>query len=182
MIRIRLTLLNISKAIVTLSLLSLAGCGFHFVKSNPDAHITGMKIILETNNKDIAFNETLISYIKDKKIIIQEKQTPETKFLVQTGPINKLQNIIDLSGNSLAGNYTETYSVVINVTDTQENSTVKNKNYILSSKGSFNSNATQTLSQTTQIEQIKRKAYKDLANKIIEKLNQIILERKSTNL
>lgn len=163
-------------------LLLLSGCGFHFVKNPPDS--TPIKIQLQTNNPSSIFTEILISKMKEREITLQDKKTSSTKFFALVGPIKEEQSIIDLSGNALAGTYTETYNINITIIDLQpQSSNIKNnienntKTYTLSSTGSFSSNSTQMLSQNTQKEQIKKAAYKDLADKIINQLNIIIQEQ-----
>ena len=170
--------LKCAKILTALSVLLLSGCGFHFVKSPPDS--TPMKIQLQTNNPDSVFTGILISNMKERKVTLQDEKTSGTKFFVLVSPIKEEQSIVDLSGNALAGTYTETYNINITVIDLQpQNPKVKNntKTYTLSSTGSFSSNSTQILSQDTQKEQIKKAAYKDLADKIINQLNIIIQEK-----
>jgi len=159
-------------------LTTLSGCGYHFVKSAPNSN--PIKIQLKTDQPYSQFTGILISKLKSSKVTIQDNKKPDTDFFVLIGPLENTHQITNLSGNSLAGTYTDSYSVtitIINLKSKKPDNNKKTQTITLTSDGSYNSNSTQELSQASQNADIREKAYQDLSQKIVNQLNIIYQDK-----
>ena len=161
--------LNFSLSIVLFTtLLSLSGCGFHLIRSSP--HEQPINIQIQTNQPYSTFTGILISTLKNNNVTINKTNNKNTDFIVVLGPLENTSQITNISGNSLAGTYTEKYQINVKIIDQKNN---KTHFYKFISQGSFSSNSTQKLSQQSQIQSIKEDAYQVLTQKIQKQLNII---------
>ena len=173
-------LLNSNKKIfifLTLAILAcfLSGCGFHIVRPIPARH--PIYIQLESDQPNSRFTETLISTLKDNNIHQQEQKDDKTKFFILISPVENKQIISSLSGNTLAGTYTDTYQVTatfVPLSSNSEKADLKSETTrTFTYQENYQSNASLVLSSESKISQIRQTAYPNLANQIIKSLIEI---------
>jgi outer membrane lipopolysaccharide assembly protein LptE/RlpB len=157
----------------------LSGCGFHLVRTIPAKH--PIYIQLESDQPNSRFTETLILTLKDNNIHQQEQKDDETKFFVLVGPVENKQFISALSGNTLAGTYTDSYQVTVTfvpLSSDSKKSDIKpevTRTFVYQSN--YQSNASLALSSESQISQIRRNAYPNLASQIVRNLIDMSQEK-----
>ena len=150
----------------------LSSCGFHLIKAIPAKH--PIYIQLESDKPNSRFTEILISNLKDNNIHMQEQRDEKTKFFILVGPIENKQMISTLSGNALAGTYTDTYLVTatfLPIPSNGKKSDLKSettRTFVY--QDSYQSNASLVLSSDSQKEKIRQAAYPNLANQIVKSL------------
>ena len=150
----------------------LSGCGFHLIRAIPAKH--PMYIQLESDQPNSRFTETLISTLKDNNIHQQAQKDDKTKFFVLISPVANKQIISALSGNTLAGTYTDTYQVTVTFVPLSSNnkkSDIKPEvTRTFTYQENYQSNASLALSSESQISQIRQNAYPNLASQIVRNL------------
>lgn len=153
----------------------LSGCGFHLIRTIPAKH--PIHIQLESDQPNSRFTEILITRLQDNNIHQQEQKDYKTKFFVLVGPVENKQMISAISGNALAGTYTDTYQVTVTfVPLSSNNKKPKLKSEVTRTfiyQDNYQSNASLALSSESQIAQIRQAAYPNLANQIVRSLIEI---------
>lgn len=153
----------------------LSGCGFHLIRAIPAKH--PIHIQLESDQPSSRFTETLILTLKDNNIHQQELKDNKTKFFVLIGPVENKKMISTLSGNSLAGTYTDTYQVTVTFvplsSDNKKSDLQSEVTRTFIYQDSYQSNASLALSSESKIAQIRQTAYPNLANQIVKSLIEI---------
>ncbi len=157
----------------------LSSCGFNLIRSIPAKH--PIYIQLESDQPNSRFTETLISTLKDNNIHQQEQKDDKTKFFVLVGPVENKQIISTLSGNTLAGTYTDTYQVIVTfvpLSGDNKKTNLKTKvTLTFVYQENYQSNASLALSSESQTSQIRQTAYPNLSNQIVKRLIDMSQEK-----